>query len=161
MIKSRAVTSLPARILEMTLYVTLQNARGLKSFAVEILADLGTRVITEWLTYFSNFPEEKKSWTAAQNPPPTTSHDFLKKREEKPSGPGALSFPMENRAFLMTVLETGARRERKSSPRQGPLCTTLTSGSRVSIEVPRSCWLNLTHSFPTSSTKEVEMPFSH
>lgn len=45
----------------MTLYVTLQNARGLKSFAVEILADLGTRVITEWLTYFSNFPEEKKS----------------------------------------------------------------------------------------------------
>jgi len=81
----------------------------------------------------------KEVLNSSTKSPPTTSHDFLKKREEKPSGPGALSFPMENRAFLMTVLETGARRERKSSPRQGPLCTTLTSGSRVSIEVPRSC----------------------
>jgi len=35
----------------------------------------------------------------------------LKKREENPSGPGALLFPTLKRASLMASLVTGARRK--------------------------------------------------
>jgi hypothetical protein len=50
------------------------------------------------------------------------SHDFLKKDDEYPSGLGALSLPELKRAFLITSLETGAKRKSKwVSSRQGPL----------------------------------------
>jgi hypothetical protein len=37
-------------------------------------------------------------------------HDFLKKRDGKLLGPGALSFPILNKELLMSSLVTGARR---------------------------------------------------
>jgi len=41
------------------------------------------------------------------------SQDFLKKRDEYPSGLGALSFLMLKRVFLVALLDIGAKRKSK------------------------------------------------
>jgi hypothetical protein len=110
-ISARAITSLTERILEITLYTTLQQEIGLKSVVVETVADLGIRAMMEWLICLRSFPDTKKSWTARQKSPPTISQDVLQKKEVYPSGPGALSSSMLNKACLVISLVTGARRD--------------------------------------------------
>jgi hypothetical protein len=60
-ISARAITSLTERILEITLYTTLQQEIGLKSVVVETVADLGIRAMMEWLICLRSFPDTKKS----------------------------------------------------------------------------------------------------
>jgi len=110
-ISARAIASLTERILEITLYTTLQQEIGLKLVVVETLADLRIRAMMEWLIFLRSFLDTKKSRTARQKSPPTISQDFFKKKEVYPFGPGALSSSMLNKACLIISLVTGARRD--------------------------------------------------
>lgn len=57
----------------------------------------------EWLICLSISPEEKNSWMAEQNSPPTILQDFLKKADVYPSGPGALSSPILKKSLLNII----------------------------------------------------------
>jgi hypothetical protein len=65
----------------------------------------------EWLIFLSISPEEKKSWMAEQNSPPTILQDFLKKTYVYPSGLGAVSSPILKRACLISSTDTRASRK--------------------------------------------------
>ena len=65
--------SLEAMILKITLYVTLQQAMGLKSSTLSASLDFGIRANTEWLICLRIWPDAKNSIIAALKSLPTMS----------------------------------------------------------------------------------------
>ncbi|MBT0647507.1 hypothetical protein KJJ93_31420, partial [Escherichia coli] len=73
---------------------------GLNSLKEEGLGTLGTRAIIVQFISLGIQPELKKEVIASITSSPTLLHAFLKNRDEKPSGPGALSLLIEKIADL-------------------------------------------------------------
>jgi hypothetical protein len=107
---------------------------GRKSAAVFAFAALGIRAIIEWLTCLKSSSEVKKSWTAAQKSPPMTSQDFLKKNEEYPSSPGALS---TKHRFLVLV-KGGRQKGSYVNPTATPISALVKGNLQMRFQVDRA-----------------------
>ena len=66
------------------------------------LGTFGTKAMIVQLISRSILPELKKSAIASHTSLPTMLHALLKKREENPSGPGALLLSIENMDLLIS-----------------------------------------------------------
>ena len=84
----------------MHLYTTLQQAMGLKSATVDGFGIFSIRVINVEFTLVRSFPDLKKDAMAATKFDFTICHACLKNSTVKPSSPGALLLPLENKTFF-------------------------------------------------------------
>ena len=99
----RVYQSLLARTLVMHLYTTLQQEIGLKSDTVDGFGIFGTRVISVEFTLVRSFPDLKKDVMASTKSDFKICHACFKNSIVKPSGPGALSLPVEKKTFFFLL----------------------------------------------------------